>query len=365
MLKHKKSWLLMRVLCLVVLLTSIIGLAWLFLPTQPVTHPTYDRHLNVELGQSTNWESDTAAGLKALKQGHYGEAEKLFLAALENEDGSRLAISLDNLAVLYQAQGKYAKAEPLFKRSVRILEKDLGPEPLILATPLQNLAILYNALGKYIEAEPLFKRSLAIWEGWLGPGHPQVATNLENYSELLRKTNRETEAAKLEARAKGIREYVLVQRFVDRGLTVFEYQTGLEWEKKTDDGGIHDVNRTYTWSATLPNPDGTAFDFIDQLNTSPCFAGHCDWRLPEVNRYGGTAELETILLPEAPGSCPRVPDPCIDPIFGPTAASSYWSATTTARCRPICAWLVHFAEGLVGWSKTLNDAHVRAVRTGP
>jgi len=33
--------------------------------------------------QGTRWKSNNAAGLKALQQGRYAEAEKLFLGALE------------------------------------------------------------------------------------------------------------------------------------------------------------------------------------------------------------------------------------------------------------------------------------------
>ena len=39
---------------------------------------------------------------------------------------------------------------------------------------LNNLAELYRAQGHYAEAEPLYKRSLAIWEKALGPEHPDV-----------------------------------------------------------------------------------------------------------------------------------------------------------------------------------------------
>lgn len=74
-----------------------------------------------------------------------------------------------------------------------------------MVTSLNNLALLYHAQGNYAEAEPLYKRSLAIVENALGPEHPNVATALENYSELLRETNRETEAAEMEARATAIR----------------------------------------------------------------------------------------------------------------------------------------------------------------
>ncbi len=81
--------------------------------------------------QSNGWKSNNAAGIKALQQGRYADAEKLFLAALEEAKGfgpqdPRLATSLNNLAGLYQSQGKYAEAESLFKRSLPIMT----PNPL-------------------------------------------------------------------------------------------------------------------------------------------------------------------------------------------------------------------------------------------
>ena len=83
-----------------------------------------------------------------------------------------MAISLNNLAALYSAQGKYAEAEPLYQRSLRIREKALGREHPDIALSLNNLATLYNNQGKYAEAEPLFQRSLAIHEKVFGPDHP-------------------------------------------------------------------------------------------------------------------------------------------------------------------------------------------------
>ena len=74
-----------------------------------------------------------------------------------------------------------------------------------MANTLNNLALLYQAQGSYAEAEPLYQRSLAIWEKALGPDHPDVATSLENYGELQRKMGRDAEAEKLEARAEAIR----------------------------------------------------------------------------------------------------------------------------------------------------------------
>ena len=70
--------------------------------------------------------------------------------------------SLNNLAALYDKQGRYADAEPLYKRSLAIQEKALGPDHPDVATSLNNLAVLYQEQGRYADAEPLYKRSLAI-----------------------------------------------------------------------------------------------------------------------------------------------------------------------------------------------------------
>ncbi len=66
----------------------------------------------------------------------------------------------------------------------------------VLGVP-QRVRVLYRTQGKYAEAEPLFKRSLAIWEKALGQEHPQVAVGLENYAVLLREVGRVTEANEL------------------------------------------------------------------------------------------------------------------------------------------------------------------------
>ena len=74
-----------------------------------------------------------------------------------------------------------------------------------MATSLNNLALVYQSQGLYAEAEPLYKLSLAIWEKALGPNHPNVALSLENIAALYRATNRAAEADKLEKRVERIR----------------------------------------------------------------------------------------------------------------------------------------------------------------
>jgi tetratricopeptide (TPR) repeat protein len=43
-------------------------------------------------------------------------------------DHPSVAVSLNNLALLYQDRGDYADAEQLYRRSLAILEKALGPD---------------------------------------------------------------------------------------------------------------------------------------------------------------------------------------------------------------------------------------------
>jgi len=67
-----------------------------------------------------------------------------------------------------------------------IREKVLGPEHPYTALSLNNLARLYHAQGNYCEALPLYQRALAIYEQVLGPEHPDTKVVQNNYNALLR-----------------------------------------------------------------------------------------------------------------------------------------------------------------------------------
>jgi tetratricopeptide (TPR) repeat protein len=103
-----------------------------------------------------------------------------------------------------QAEGLFPDLPRPFK-ALAIREKALGPEHPDVAASLNSLAELYQAQGQYAKAEPLYDRALAILEGALGPEHPNVATCLENYALCLRAMDRSQEAEPLEARARAIR----------------------------------------------------------------------------------------------------------------------------------------------------------------
>jgi len=142
--------------------------------------------------------------------------------------------------------------------------------------------------------------------------------------------------------------------------TITDNNTGLMWEKLTDDGSIHDKDRQGTWDQ--------AFVKIAVLNTMPCFAGYCDWRLPNVNELQSLADYGRN-------------SPAIDPVFNngvdsftlfspspniAQLAPFYWSSTTSDFL-PDFAWGVSYNFGTVIFNFSLDKpdgAFVRAVR-GP
>jgi tetratricopeptide (TPR) repeat protein len=150
-----------------------------------------------------------AEGVNAYQHGQETQAEKFYLAALEEVEKAgpedpRLASTLNTLAVLYHTQRKYPQAEAFYQRVLRLLEDTIGPEHPALATTLNNLAVVYEAQDQYSTAEPLYQRALTLLERTLGPEHPNLAAALENYADLLRKMQRQAEAEALETRARAV-----------------------------------------------------------------------------------------------------------------------------------------------------------------
>jgi tetratricopeptide (TPR) repeat protein len=90
--------------------------------------------------------------------------------------------------------GRYSEAEALVKRSLPMLEKNLGPNDPFVATALNFFAQLCEAQGRYADAEPLYKRSLAIREKVLGPEHPDVGTSLNDLAGLYKAQGRHAHA---------------------------------------------------------------------------------------------------------------------------------------------------------------------------
>jgi hypothetical protein len=166
--------------------------------------------------------------------------------------------------------------------------------------------------------------------------------------------------------------------------TVSDLNTGLIWEVKDSGGGIHDVSQTFFWSATGAAPDGTAFTvFLNTLNnrcdgaeTAVCasdsdcsgigagicgYAGHRDWRMPNVKELQSIVDYSTF-------------EPAFNPIFGPRPGR-VWSFTTSAQVgdpafKGYFAFFIDFDRGDIAPDEKIQPFYnpsgfpVRAVRDG-
>ncbi|PPJ61468.1 tetratricopeptide repeat protein, partial [Cuspidothrix issatschenkoi] len=99
-------------------------------------------------------------------------------------DHPDVATSLNNLAGLYDSQGRYNDAEPLYLQSLDIRKRQVGNDHPDVATSLNNLALLYKSQGRFNDAELLYLQSLDIRKRQLGNDHPDVATSLDNLALL-------------------------------------------------------------------------------------------------------------------------------------------------------------------------------------
>jgi tetratricopeptide (TPR) repeat protein len=82
--------------------------------------------------------------------------------------------------------GDHTTAEAMFLRALNFSAKYLDTNHPLVAILSNNLALLYESQGKFSEAQLLYQRSLKIRAETLGSNHPTVA-NLVNKLSALNK----------------------------------------------------------------------------------------------------------------------------------------------------------------------------------
>jgi len=96
--------------------------------------------------------------------------------------------------------------------------------------------------------------------------------------------------------------------------------SGLTWELKTDDGGVHDKDNVYRWGGFGAEKTGTIFfddwDSLLKAANTEKLCGFDDWRVPTID------ELKTLITNTEK-------KPVINTaIFSLTQAMPYWSVST-------------------------------------
>ncbi|WP_044412930.1 Lcl C-terminal domain-containing protein [Thiomicrospira microaerophila] len=132
--------------------------------------------------------------------------------------------------------------------------------------------------------------------------------------------------------------------------TVTHIPTGLMWKVCSEgqawqnDGTCSGTASGHNWKAALEIPQ--------TLKSGAGYAGHTDWRLPNVKELASIAELACY-------------SPAINTaVFHNTPPFFYWSASPYADGSPF-AWVVRFYHGNDGHNLRYNDyGLVRLVRSG-
>lgn len=179
----------------------------------PVVHAQ-----QTELGRARALNKDVN---RLYRQGRYSEAipkARAVLSIFEKILGPHhpnLAVSLNNLALLYKSSGDYSRAKPLYEKALRIKENALGSAHPDLANNLINLALLYKSTGDFHQAEQLLNRALIIQETAFGADHLKVASSLSALALLYQTLGDYEKAEPLYKRALSIREKSLGRRHPD------------------------------------------------------------------------------------------------------------------------------------------------------
>jgi tetratricopeptide (TPR) repeat protein len=125
-------------------------------------------------------------------EGKYAQAEPLYTNALETrrrvlgEEHDDTLVSMNNLSMLYRLQGKYAQAEPLQTKVVSVWRRTLGEEHPLTIAAVNNLGLMHYALGQYSQGEELWAKLLEVIRRVLGNEHPNTLTTMANLASAYR-----------------------------------------------------------------------------------------------------------------------------------------------------------------------------------
>jgi hypothetical protein len=146
--------------------------------------------------------------------------------------------------------------------------------------------------------------------------------------------------------------------------TITDNNTGLTWEKKSEDTGLHDKDNVYRWSGD--GSQETIWDGLDDVNAEggTGFAGHNDWRIPNLKELQSIVNYQNVNPPVSAAFNTGCVGGCTVTSCSCTAVFSYWSSTTGATAFPPAAWAVSFTTGAMGLLGKTGATSIRAVRGG-
>lgn len=135
--------------------------------------------------------------------------------------------------------------------------------------------------------------------------------------------------------------------------------------RQQDDGSIVDTETGLMWRACLEGVAGKACDegepleltwaealaYVPTVNSEGGFAGHTDWRMPNIRELGTLIELQCV-------------GPAINLAVFPNAASADVWSSSPAHFHTHYSWHVDFETGAFTYGERTKPKAVRLVRDG-
>jgi non-specific serine/threonine protein kinase/serine/threonine-protein kinase len=168
------------------------------LPLQEQALATRRRLLGNEHVDTLISINNTALLLNA--QGKMEEAEAHYREALDKyrrlhgEEHVETLRTINNLGFLLQSRGKLDEAEPYYREGLTKRRQVLGDEHPETLVSLNNMGFLLQAQGRLAEAEPYYRQALEKRRRILGNDHPDTLNSIGNMGSLLRDLGRMEEA---------------------------------------------------------------------------------------------------------------------------------------------------------------------------
>jgi tetratricopeptide (TPR) repeat protein len=141
--------------------------------------------------------------------GDFRKAEPLYLkslALLKKSDLKTRSVTLDDLAVVYTAQGKYKQAESSELLALKLKRGLFKADDIAMATSLNNLAGIYFGQGRYKESMTTLLETMRILEASAFQTSPHMASAMSTIAELYRLQGDFKQAAALNSEARALRE---------------------------------------------------------------------------------------------------------------------------------------------------------------
>ncbi|MGO9918547.1 MAG: tetratricopeptide repeat protein [Isosphaeraceae bacterium] len=148
-------------------------------------------------------------------QGKYAQAQPLLEKALKirrrllTDDNPRTAESYNGMGSSLSSQGKYTQAQPLYEKALEIYRRLFTDDNPHTAATYSNVGMNLNAQGRYAQAQPWLEKALEICRRLLTDDHADTAGSYSNVAYNLNHQGKYAQAQPLFEKALEIHRRLL------------------------------------------------------------------------------------------------------------------------------------------------------------